>query len=41
VTESGVPVEKAEGLRVIGREGKFLVCEAGSGSYTFASTWQD
>ncbi len=41
VTESGVPVEKVDGLRVVGREGKFLVCEAGSGSYTFAGDWQD
>ncbi|HTY89517.1 MAG TPA: family 78 glycoside hydrolase catalytic domain [Candidatus Acidoferrum sp.] len=37
MTESGVPVEKAEGLRVIGREGKFLVCEAGAGNYVFGS----
>ncbi len=37
VTENGLPVEKAEGLRVIGREGKFFVCEAGSGSYVFGS----
>jgi len=34
-----VPVEKAEGLRVVGRNGKFLVCEAGSGIYTFTSNW--
>jgi len=40
VTESGEPVEKAEGLRVIGREGKFFVCEAGSGNYTFVSEWK-
>jgi len=38
VTESGAPIEKAAGLRVIGREGKFLVCEAASGKYTFGST---
>ena len=41
VTESGVPVEKAEGLRVIGRDGRFLVCQAGSGTYRFASSWKD
>jgi alpha-L-rhamnosidase len=37
VTEGGKPVEKAKGLRVIGREDNFIVCEAGSGHYTFAS----
>ncbi len=41
VTESGRPIEKAVGIRVIGREEKFLVCEGGSGEYTFASDWQD
>jgi alpha-L-rhamnosidase len=41
VTEGGVPVEKVEGLRVVGHDGRFLVCEAGSGIYTFASNWQD
>jgi alpha-L-rhamnosidase len=41
VTEGGMPIEKIDSLRVIGREGKFLVCEAGSGSYTFASGWVD
>ena len=40
VTESGVPVESADGLRVKGREGNFLVCEAAAGSYTFVSTWK-
>ncbi len=37
VTERNVPVEKAEGLQVIGRDGRFLVCEAGAGSYNFVS----
>jgi alpha-L-rhamnosidase len=37
VTEGGKPVEKAEGLKVIGRDGKFFVCEAGAGSYVFGS----
>jgi len=41
VTESGVPVEKVEGLRVVGHDGRFLIYEAGSGIYTFASIWQD
>jgi alpha-L-rhamnosidase len=39
VTESGAPIEKAEGIHVIGRENRFLVCEAGSGDYTFTSIW--
>ena len=41
VTEGGMPVEKVDGLKVIGREGKFLVCEAGSGEYSFESDWQE
>lgn len=40
VTESRAPIEDAEGLRVIGREAKFLVCEAESGTYTFESCWK-
>ena len=39
VTEGGVAVEKSAGLRVTGREGNFLICEATSGGYTFASTF--
>jgi alpha-L-rhamnosidase len=38
VTEGGVSVEKTVGLRVIGRDGDFLVCEAVAGSYNFIST---
>lgn len=38
ITESGVPVEKAAGLRVSGRENNFLICEAVSGFYNFTST---
>jgi alpha-L-rhamnosidase len=38
VTEGGGPVEKAAGLRVIGRENGFLICEAVSGVYLFGST---
>ncbi|HLZ54850.1 MAG TPA: glycoside hydrolase family 78 protein [Verrucomicrobiae bacterium] len=41
VTENHAPVEEAEGLRVIGREDKFLVCEAASGTYQFESSWKD
>ena len=36
VTEGGVAVEKTDGLRVTGREGNFLICEATSGVYNFA-----
>jgi alpha-L-rhamnosidase len=39
VTESGAPIEKVDGLRVAGRDGRFLICEAPAGIYTFASTW--
>jgi alpha-L-rhamnosidase len=38
VTEGGTPVEQAAGLRVIGRENDFLICEASSGVYSFTST---
>lgn len=38
VTEGGTPIEQAAGIRVIGREGKFLVCQAVAGSYAFSST---
>lgn len=41
VTESGAAVEKAEGITVIGREGKFLACDAESGTYQFTSNWKD
>jgi alpha-L-rhamnosidase len=41
VTESGVPVEAVGSLRVIARDGRFLVCDAESGTYKFASHWQD
>jgi alpha-L-rhamnosidase len=41
VTENGAPMEKAASLRVTGREGRFLICEAGAGTYNFASNWQD
>jgi alpha-L-rhamnosidase len=39
VTESGSPLEKSAGLRVIGREGNFWGCEAGAGNYTFCTTF--
>jgi alpha-L-rhamnosidase len=38
VTESGGPVAQAAGLRVMGRAGDFLVCDAAAGVYTFVST---
>lgn len=38
VTEGSKPVEQAAGLRVIGREDDFLICEAVSGVYSFSST---
>jgi alpha-L-rhamnosidase len=38
VTENGQPIEQVEGLKVAGREGNFLVCEAVSGSYVFTSS---
>jgi hypothetical protein len=38
VTEGGASLENAAGLRVIGREEDFLICEAVSGVYTFGST---
>jgi alpha-L-rhamnosidase len=37
VTEGGAPVDKSTSLRVIGRDGNFLVCEAVSGVYNFTS----
>jgi alpha-L-rhamnosidase len=41
VTESSVPVNKADGLRVLGREGCFLICEVESGTYNFLSRWKE
>ena len=38
VTEGGLPLEASAGLRVIGREDGFVVCEAGAGAYAFSST---
>jgi alpha-L-rhamnosidase len=38
VTESGLPVAEAAGLRVVRNDGRSLVCEAGSGSFVFTST---
>ncbi|HMP81383.1 MAG TPA: family 78 glycoside hydrolase catalytic domain [Verrucomicrobiota bacterium] len=37
VSEGGKPVEQAAGLRVVGRDGDFLLCEAVAGLYRFAS----
>jgi hypothetical protein len=39
VSEGGVPVEKSTGLRLSGREGNFLVCDATAGTYNFNSTF--
>ncbi|HKW30837.1 MAG TPA: family 78 glycoside hydrolase catalytic domain [Verrucomicrobiae bacterium] len=41
VTENRTPVEEAEGLRVMARDGRFLVCDAASGTYQFKSSWKD
>lgn len=38
VTEACQPVEQSAGMRVVGRDGSFLVCEATSGDYSFVST---
>jgi len=38
VTEGGQPVEQADGLRTVGRDGNFLVCDAIPGGYAFTST---
>jgi alpha-L-rhamnosidase len=38
VTEGGAPVASAAGLRVLGREPRFLICEATSGVYVFGAT---
>jgi alpha-L-rhamnosidase len=40
VTEGGMAVEKAVGIHVVGREGNFLICEAGAGNYEFVSEWK-
>ncbi len=39
VTEGDAAMEKVADLRVTGREGNFLICEATSGDYTFVSTF--
>lgn len=40
VTEGGAPIESVAGLRVVGCEGRFLVCEAVAGAYVFRSTFR-
>jgi alpha-L-rhamnosidase len=40
VTEGGAPVEAAAGLRVVGQDGTFLVCEAAAGHFHFTSTYK-
>jgi len=41
VAENKAPVKRSAGLRVLGREARFLVCEAGSGDYCLESTWRN
>jgi alpha-L-rhamnosidase len=38
VTEGGVSVERVLGLRVVGREENYLICDATSGFYNFESS---
>jgi len=38
IMESGVPFGRASGLKSVGSEPGYFVCEAGAGSYTFTST---
>jgi len=38
VTEGGAPLERSDGLRVVGRDQAHVVCEAAAGSFTFLST---
>jgi alpha-L-rhamnosidase len=40
VTEGGKLVEQVAGLRVIGWEDSFLICEAIAGVYSFSSNWR-
>jgi alpha-L-rhamnosidase len=40
ILESGKPVEKAEGVRLLRREGDSAVFTAGSGSYSFTAPYQ-
>ena len=40
VTESGAAIENAQGIRVVGREWNFFICDAQSGNYKFESTWR-
>jgi alpha-L-rhamnosidase len=40
ITESGIPIESVSDLKVAGREGRSLVCDAGAGSYTFQSIFR-
>jgi alpha-L-rhamnosidase len=38
ITESGAPLSHTAGLRSLGGEAGYLVCEALAGRYTFSST---
>jgi alpha-L-rhamnosidase len=40
VTESGRPILRAPGLKVLGREGGRLICQASPGRYVLRSVWR-
>jgi len=40
VTEDDTPLEEVAGLRLAHRDGRILLCEAGSGNYNFASVYR-
>jgi alpha-L-rhamnosidase len=37
VTENNIPVSSSKEIKVLGKEGDYLVVEAGSGKYRFSS----
>jgi alpha-L-rhamnosidase len=41
VTESGRPIERATGIRVLGYEEDSLVCDAVGGTYRFGTEWEE
>jgi len=41
VTEGGKPLEQAAGITAVEQAEGYVQCEAGSGSYAFASPWQE
>lgn len=40
VTENNMPLSAVKEIQVKGREGNYIIAEAGSGKYRFATTWQ-